>query len=112
MSRMVRHVDELRLALPYDAIERQCRQYGVSQLAVFGSALRDDFSSTSDIDLLVEFAGNDAGPWMGKLQELERSLSALLGRTVQVCDLAAVRSSRNYIFRNSVLQTARTIYVA
>lgn len=109
---MVRHVDELRLALPYDAIERQCREYGVSQLAVFGSALRDDFSGESDIDMLVEFSGNDAGPWMGKLQELERSLSQLLGRAVQLCDLSAVKSSRNYIFRDSVLQTARTIYVA
>ncbi|MGH2560629.1 MAG: nucleotidyltransferase family protein, partial [Thermomicrobiales bacterium] len=33
-----------------------CQRYGVRELAVFGSAVRDDFGPESDIDLLVEFA--------------------------------------------------------
>ena len=32
-----------------------CCRWGVSELALFGSALRGDFSSTSDVDELVSF---------------------------------------------------------
>jgi predicted nucleotidyltransferase len=32
-----------------------CRRNGISRRAVFGSALRDDFTPDSDVDLLVEF---------------------------------------------------------
>ena len=37
------------------AIAAFCRRNGVNRLAVFGSALRDDFTPESDVDLLVEF---------------------------------------------------------
>lgn len=32
-----------------------CRRQGIRRLAVFGSALRDDFGPHSDVDVLVEF---------------------------------------------------------
>jgi predicted nucleotidyltransferase len=37
------------------AIKDLCERYRVKELSIFGSALRNDFSSASDIDLLVEF---------------------------------------------------------
>ncbi len=38
------------------AICDPCREYGVAQLYVFGSATRDDFRpGNSDLDLLVDF---------------------------------------------------------
>lgn len=44
-----------------------CEGYGVSELAVFGSVLRDDFDpSRSDVDFLVRFTNNDSGPWRSK----------------------------------------------
>jgi predicted nucleotidyltransferase len=36
-------------------IHEICRRYPIRRLALFGSALRDDFGSESDIDLLVEW---------------------------------------------------------
>ncbi len=33
-----------------------CRVHAVRELAVFGSAVRDDFDSDSDVDVLIEFA--------------------------------------------------------
>jgi predicted nucleotidyltransferase len=36
-------------------VDAFCRRNGVRRLAVFGSALRDDFTPDSDVDLLVEF---------------------------------------------------------
>lgn len=37
------------------AIARLCRTHHVRLLALFGSVLREDFSKTSDIDILVDF---------------------------------------------------------
>ena len=31
-----------------------CREHGIKRLAVFGSALRDDFAPESDVDVLVD----------------------------------------------------------
>lgn len=44
-----------RLGVDQASIDAFCRRNGVRRLAVFGSALRDDFTSDSDVDLLVEF---------------------------------------------------------
>ena len=54
-----------------------CRQYHVQRLALFGSALRDDFDSVhSDLDFLVEFeplpAGTYADTYFGLLEALEQ----------------------------------------
>ena len=38
----------------FDALAAVCRDHGVRGLALFGSVLRDDFTPTSDIDVLVE----------------------------------------------------------
>ena len=46
------------LHIPRDHVAAFCRANGIAQLAIFGSALREDFSAESDIDVLVEFA-----PW-------------------------------------------------
>jgi integrase/predicted nucleotidyltransferase len=44
-----------RLGVEQAPIDAFCRRNGVRRLAVFGSALRDDFTPDSDVDLLVEF---------------------------------------------------------
>jgi len=44
-----------RLGVDPNAVTAFCRRNGVRRLAVFGSALRDDFTPESDVDLLVEF---------------------------------------------------------
>lgn len=37
------------------AIADFCKRWQVAELALFGSVLRDDYDSNSDIDVLVEF---------------------------------------------------------
>lgn len=42
---------------PYTAeIAKFCKTYNVKSLYAFGSVLTDDFTSDSDIDLIVDFA--------------------------------------------------------
>jgi uncharacterized protein len=44
-----------RLGADRQAVADFCRRNGIVRLAVFGSALRDDFTPESDVDFLVEF---------------------------------------------------------
>ncbi|MBU0987159.1 MAG: nucleotidyltransferase domain-containing protein, partial [Proteobacteria bacterium] len=41
--------------IPQKKIAEFCRYHHIKRLALFGSALRDDFTPDSDIDVLVEF---------------------------------------------------------
>lgn len=104
--------EQLRIDLPLEAIARVCQKYGVSELAVFGSVLRDDFDpARSDVDFLVRFIDNDAGPWMGKFLDMKEELGALMNRNVDVVDWGGIEQSTNPYRRNHILKHARTIYV-
>lgn len=41
------------LTLPHESIREFCRRWKVEESALFGSALRSDFSAESDIDIPV-----------------------------------------------------------
>ena len=45
----------VRIEIPRRAVAEFCRRHHVRRLALFGSVLRDDFTSESDVDVLVEF---------------------------------------------------------
>jgi predicted nucleotidyltransferase len=75
------------------AIADLCRRHGVRRLEAFGSILRRDFSAESDVDILVEFEPAAAGSFQNFL-DLKESLEALLGRSVDLLELHAVRNRR------------------
>ena len=97
----------LQVPLPRLAIATFCRAHGIRRLAVFGSALRDDFRSDSDIDLLVEFEPGRA-PGLFGVARMERELSALLGG--RKVDLRTPADLSPY-FRQQVLDEAVVQYV-
>jgi len=99
-----------QLELPLDAIAEICTRYGVLELAVFGSALRSDFGPESDVDFLVTFEGDDSGPWMQKLPQLEEQLAALLNRQVDVVSRRGIEQSANWVRRNEILDSAVVVY--
>ena len=105
-------IENLKIALPLEKIIVLCQKYGVKELSVFGSVLRDDFRPDSDIDLLVLFENDDYGPWMSKIMDLEMELSNLLGHKVDLVIKKGVEKSENYIRRRHILSTARLIYAA
>jgi uncharacterized protein len=105
--------ERLPISFPLEAIAHVCEKNGVSQLAVFGSILREDFDPMrSDVDFLVRFLNNDAGPWMSKIQEMATELASILGRKVDVIDWGGVEQSINHYRRNHILQHARVVYVS
>lgn len=93
------------LNVPLDEISAICQRFGVRELAVFGSAMRDDFGPESDIDLLVEFEPEARIGFM-ELGAMERELGVLFGRAI---DLVPKRGLRPQV-RDRVLATARVLY--
>jgi hypothetical protein len=85
-----------------------CRRWKITELAVFGSALRNDFRPDSDVDLLVQFAP-DAEWGLMALARLERELEHLLRREVDVLTRGGVEASKNWIRREAILSTAQPI---
>lgn len=93
------------------AIRALGREYGVVRLEVFGSVCTDEFDpATSDIDFLVEYPGDyDFGPWDARMNQLQRALTNLLGRRV---DLVEARALRNSWFEREATRTRQVIYDA
>ncbi len=90
------------------ALAEICRRFGVVELAVFGSVLRDDFRPDSDIDVLVTF-GPDSKADLFDLAELQMALKDCFGRPVDVVEKAALT---NPYRRPSILSTAEVVYAA
>jgi uncharacterized protein len=101
----------LPFSWPLDRIEELCRRWKIAELSLFGSALREDFRPDSDIDLLVRFAP-DADWSLLDRARMERELVELLGREVDLVSRTAVEASPNWIRRNEILSSARTLYAA
>jgi len=51
---------QTQIDLPRDQIVAFCRRWKITELALFGSVLRDDFEPGSDIDFLATFAPDAA----------------------------------------------------
>ena len=83
-----------------------CARHFIRKLALFGSNLRDDFASDSDVDVLVEFEPGCV-PGFLALASMEQELSSLLGgRRV---DLRTPEDLSRY-FRDEVVATAEVQY--
>jgi uncharacterized protein len=101
-----------RLGVDPKRIAEFCGKWGIKELALFGSALTDDFRPDSDVDLLVTFEDprRSFGPWMSELQEMERELRAIFGG--RKVDFVEKRLVRNPFRRHHILTTRQVIYAA
>ena len=72
-------------------VERLCKEYRVSRLALFGSATRDDFDpESSDLDFLVEFLPIEDGNNFATYFNLREALMNLFSRKVDLVMRGAV----------------------
>lgn len=95
-----------RIEIDKQRIADFCQRHHVRRLALFGSVLRDDFGSGSDVDVLVEFE-RDHVPGFAFF-DLQEELGAILGHQV---DLHTPGSLSRY-FRDRVVREAEDQYVA
>ena len=94
-----------KINIPKREISEFCRRHSIRRLALFGSVLRDDFRSASDVDILVQFEPGHI-PGLIRMAGMEKELTDLLKRKV---DLRTPAELSPY-FRNEVLKTAEVQY--
>lgn len=85
------------------ALIELCRQNDVAKLELFGSSARGEAREDSDIDLLVEFSKRKS---LLALVSLERQMSAVLGRKVDLLTEAAISP----YLRQKINRDRRVIY--
>ena len=86
-----------------------CHRWQITELALFGSVLRSDFSLESDVDFLVTYSPDKhREPW-GYYPEQEE-MEQLLGRKVDWITRKSVEEARNPLFRSAALESAEVIY--
>jgi predicted nucleotidyltransferase len=98
----------MNIDVPRERIEEFCRKWHVTELALFGSVLRDDFRADSDVDVLVTFdPGVHPGfrGWLAMEDELER----MFARPI---DLVEKASLTNPFRRHHVLNHQEIVYAA
>ena len=94
------------VAIPKEQIAAFCRRHHIRRLSLFGSVLRNDFRSDSDIDVLVEFEPGHTPSFA--FISMQDELSQILGRKVDLNTPQCV--SRH--FRGRVFAEAETRYAA
>jgi hypothetical protein len=98
-------MDKVKVHVPQRQLVELCKQYHIRKLSFFGSVLRDDFSPSSDVDVLVEFEEGHT-PGLGFI-DVQDDLSRLLGG--REVDLVTPKFL-NHRIKDRVLREARVIY--
>ena len=99
----------VQITLPLEKIESFCERWKISEFALFGSVLRDDFHDNSDIDILVEFELG-ANYSLFDLVVMEDELQLIFQRDIDLITRTGISRSRNYLRRDNILNSAITIY--
>lgn len=102
---------QLKIQLPQPALAAFCQKWKIKEMSFFGSVLREDFRSDSDIDIIVSFEDNSTWGIL-ELVRMKRELKTLLGREVDLMTKKSIEQSPNWIRRQEILGTAQIVYVA
>jgi predicted nucleotidyltransferase len=97
-----------RIDIPMERIEAFCRRWRVTEFALFGSVLREDFRPDSDVDVLVTF--EPEAPWsLLDIVTMKEELEEIFGREVDLVEKAAIR---NPFMKRSIRDCMERIYAA
>lgn len=97
--------------IPMNEIAKFCQRWQIGELALFGSASRDDFGPDSDLDILVTFAA-DAEWGLFDHVQMQQELQTLLHLSVDLISKRALERSQNWLRRQEIIDTAQTLFSA
>src|SRR5437667_3049124 len=95
-----------RIPIDRNKIAEFCRRWKLTEFALFGSILRDDFRPDSDIDVLVTYS-QDAKHTLFTWVQMQEELEQILRRKVDLLSKRGVELSRNPYRRKAILESAR-----
>jgi predicted nucleotidyltransferase len=97
-----------RLRIAPIALTEFCQRWQISEFALFGSVLRDDFRSDSDVDVLVSFSPEADSRWnLFDLIKMQQELEQLFSRSVDLTEKAGLE---NPYRRAEILKTYQVVY--
>ena len=99
---------EPRIDIPKAEIEAFCRKFGVEEVALFGSVLRDDFRPDSDVDVMLKFAPGH-GFTFENTPQIYSELQAIFRRPVDVIEKGRIR---NPFRRHAIMSSYEVIHAA
>jgi hypothetical protein len=79
------------------------KKYGIQRAGLFGSVIRSDFSTTSDIDILAEVPEKYS---LLDLIGIQDELSQVVGRSIDLVEYGAIKS----IIKNKILSEEIRLY--
>ena len=97
-----------KIRIPRKKIAEFCHQWGVVELSLFGSVLREDFRPDSDVDVLVTFS-KDAQISLFDLVQMQLDLEKIFQRSVDVIEKDALE---NPFRKREILKNAQVVYAA
>lgn len=83
-------------------------KYNLKELSVFGSSIRDDFTDSSDVDLVIVFK-NSREISLFDLMDIQEFFESKFARKV---DLVEPDGLRNPIRRKAIMESKEILYVA
>ena len=95
--------------IPDDQLKHFCQRWKVPELAIFGSALHENYPQDSDVDLLISFKP-DIQWGLFDLVTMENELKIIFGKEIDLVEKNAVNNSQNYIRRKGILDGAQIIF--
>jgi uncharacterized protein len=98
-----------QISIPREKIAEFCQRRHIRRLALFGSVLRPDFSPKSDVDVLVEF-DQRYRITLFDMVHMQEELETLFGRKVDLISEQGLRTSRNYLRKDAILNSAQVVY--
>jgi hypothetical protein len=104
-------MNELPIKVSESEIAAFCQKWLIEEFALFGSAVRGDFTQDSDIDVLVTFKPEARWTLFDHI-DMQDELKLLFGRQVDLVSRKGIERSQNYIRRREIIDSARVMYAA
>jgi predicted nucleotidyltransferase len=92
--------------IPKKRIVDFCQRWNITEFALFGSVLRDDFHPGSDVDVLVTFT-EDCGHSLLDLAQMQNELETILAHKVDLVEKAGLR---NPFRKSAILNNMEIVY--
>jgi uncharacterized protein len=92
-------------------MEPLCIKWHIAKLALFGSYLRSDFSSESDVDLIASFS-KDAQWSLLDHQRMKKDFEHFFSRKVDLLSESALNRMKNQNRRQEITANMKVIYAA
>ncbi|MBI5912391.1 MAG: DUF4143 domain-containing protein [Betaproteobacteria bacterium] len=98
-----------KLRISQTKLAALCHKYGIARLSLFGSASRNELTSGSDVDLMVEFSP-DSGAALSDITAMQDEFSAAFGG--RKVDIVTPEILRNPFRRDAIVPDLKLIYAA